>query len=88
MGATNVPEPLLNAIWQGGMSFHGGLIGVVIAGWLFTRINKCDFWKLSDIIIVTVPIRLGLGRLANFINGELYGGITQVLHPGKSSYLY
>jgi phosphatidylglycerol:prolipoprotein diacylglycerol transferase len=66
------------AIWQGGMSFHGGLIGVIAAGWLFTHINKIDFWKLSDIVIVTVPIGLGLGRLANFINGELFGRVTQV----------
>jgi phosphatidylglycerol:prolipoprotein diacylglycerol transferase len=66
------------AIWQGGMSFHGGLIGVVMAGWLFTRKNKIEFWKLSDIITVTVPIGLGLGRLANFINGELFGRVTDV----------
>jgi phosphatidylglycerol:prolipoprotein diacylglycerol transferase len=66
------------AIWQGGMSFHGGLIGVVMAGWLFTRKNKIEFWKLSDIITVTVPIGLGLGRLANFINGELFGRVTEV----------
>ena len=66
------------AIWQGGMSFHGGLIGVVIAGYLFTLKNKINFWKLSDIITVTVPIGLGLGRLANFINGELFGRVTKV----------
>lgn len=66
------------AVWQGGMSFHGGLIGVVIAGLIFTKRNKIDFLKLSDIVIVTVPIGLGLGRLGNFINGELYGRVTNV----------
>ncbi len=73
----HIPVDIL-AIWQGGMSFHGGLIGVFIAGCLFTRKYKIEFWKLSDIITVTVPIGLGLGRLANFINGELYGKVTNV----------
>jgi len=64
------------SIWHGGMSFHGGLIGSIIAGFIFTRRNKKDFWELSDLVIVTAPIGLGLGRLGNFINGELYGRVT------------
>jgi phosphatidylglycerol:prolipoprotein diacylglycerol transferase len=65
-------------IWNGGMSFHGGLIGVLVVGILFSWWNKKSFWKIADLIIVTVPIGLGLGRIGNFINGELYGRVTQV----------
>lgn len=72
-------EPLeILAIWHGGMSFHGGLIGVLIVGILFGWKNKKSFWKIADLVIVTVPIGLGLGRIGNFINGELYGRVTQV----------
>ncbi|MBI5756373.1 MAG: prolipoprotein diacylglyceryl transferase [Nitrospirae bacterium] len=66
------------AVWHGGMSFHGGLFGAIIAGIIFCRKNKLDFWQISDLIIVTVPIGLGLGRIGNFINGELYGRVTNV----------
>jgi len=66
------------AIWHGGMSFHGGLIGVLIVGILFSWKNKKSFWRIGDLIIVTAPIGLGLGRIGNFINGELYGRVTQV----------
>lgn len=66
------------AVWQGGMSFHGGLIGVVLAGFLFCKKYRLDFWQISDLVIATVPIGLGLGRLGNFINGELYGRPTDV----------
>jgi len=66
------------AIWHGGMSFHGGLIGVLIVGILFSWKNKKPFWKIADLIIVSVPIGLGLGRIGNFINGELYGRATEV----------
>jgi len=65
------------AIWHGGMSFHGGLIGVLIVGILFSWKNKKSFWKIADLIIVTAPIGLGLGRIGNFINGELYGRVTR-----------
>jgi len=71
-------DPLeIFAIWHGGMSFHGGLIGVLIVGILFAWKNKKSFWKIADLIIVTVPIGLGLGRIGNFINGELYGRGTE-----------
>jgi phosphatidylglycerol:prolipoprotein diacylglycerol transferase len=66
------------AIWHGGMSFHGGLIGVLIVGILFSWRNRKSFWKIADLIIVTAPIGLGLGRIGNFINGELYGRVTHV----------
>lgn len=66
------------AVWHGGMSFHGGMIGTILAGWLCCRKFKVDFWKTADIVIVTAPIGLGLGRLGNFINGELYGRVTNV----------
>jgi len=65
------------AIWHGGMSFHGGLIGVLLVGILFSWKNKKSFWKIADRVIVTAPIGLGLGRIGNFINGELYGRVTQ-----------
>ena len=72
-------DPLeIFAIWHGGMSFHGGLIGLVIVGILFSRKNKKSFWKLADLLTVTAPIGLALGRIGNFINGELYGRVTQV----------
>jgi phosphatidylglycerol:prolipoprotein diacylglycerol transferase len=72
-------DPLeIFAIWHGGMSFHGGLIGVLIVGILFSWKNKKSFWRIADLIIVTVPIGLGFGRIGNFINGELYGRVTQV----------
>jgi phosphatidylglycerol:prolipoprotein diacylglycerol transferase len=64
------------AIWHGGMSFHGGLIGLVLTGILYARRKKKSFWKLADLFIVTAPIGLGLGRIGNFINGELYGRVT------------
>ena len=72
-------DPLeIFAVWHGGMSFHGGLIGVLIVGILFCWKNKKSFWKIADLFIVTAPIGLGLGRIGNFINGELYGRITDV----------
>lgn len=61
------------AIWQGGMSFHGALLGLSTAGWLFCRKRTIPFLKTADLYAVTVPIGLGLGRIGNFINGELFG---------------
>ena len=66
------------AVWHGGMSFHGGLLGAVVSGWLFCRKKKMPFPAVADCVIVTVPIGLGLGRIGNFINGELYGRPTDV----------
>lgn len=61
-------------IWQGGMSFHGGLIGVLIAMWLFGRRHQKGFFQATDFIAPLIPIGLGAGRIGNFINGELWGG--------------
>jgi phosphatidylglycerol:prolipoprotein diacylglycerol transferase len=72
-------DPLeIFAIWRGGMSFHGGLIGVLVVGVMFSWKNRKSFWKIADLIIVTAPIGLGLGRIGNFINGELYGRVTNL----------
>ncbi len=74
-----IKNPLeIIATWHGGMSFHGGLIGCVIAGWFFSRRKGIPFPALADSAIVTCPIGLGLGRLGNFINGELLGRPTDV----------
>lgn len=66
------------AVWQGGMSFHEGLLGSIASGILFCKKYRVNFWQMSDLLIVTAPIGLGLGRIGNFINGELYGRITDV----------
>jgi len=58
------------------MSFHGGLLGVIIATFIFAKYNKTYFFKLTDIICCVAPIGIFLGRIANFINGELYGKIS------------
>ncbi|WP_299617831.1 prolipoprotein diacylglyceryl transferase [Pelagibius sp.] len=60
-------------IWQGGMSFHGGMLGVLAAILLFTRSRGVSYFTLSDIVGAATPIGLFLGRIANFINGELFG---------------
>ncbi|MGD8889943.1 MAG: prolipoprotein diacylglyceryl transferase [Desulfobacterales bacterium] len=59
-----------------GMSYHGGLVGVIIAGWLYVRKAKIDFWKGVDLFMPVIPLGYTFGRLGNFINGELYGRIT------------
>lgn len=66
------------ATWNGGMSFHGACIALIAAGFLFCKTKNLDFWKSCDIYVVTIPIGLGLGRLGNFINGELYGRVTDL----------
>ena len=63
-------------LWEGGMSFHGGLLGVIIATIIFSKIKKINFFYFSDIICCIAPIGLFLGRIANFINGELFGKIS------------
>ena len=65
-------------IWKGGMSFHGGLIGVIISVLIFSKNIKDNFLKFTDIISCVAPIGIFLGRIANFINAELYGKISTV----------
>lgn len=76
-------------IWQGGMSFHGGFLGVVIAAWVFAVRNNIPRLSLGDVIAMAVPIGLLLGRLANFINAELWGHPTTVpwgvIFPGTDA---
>jgi phosphatidylglycerol:prolipoprotein diacylglycerol transferase len=77
--STYIRHPLeIFAVWHGGMSFHGGLIGSIVAGIFFCKKFKLDFWQMADMVMVTAPIGLALGRLGNFINGELYGRVTSV----------
>lgn len=77
--AEYVAHPLeVFAVWHGGMSFHGGLIGAILGGFYFSRKKKIGFLDLADICIMAAPIGLGLGRIGNFINGELYGRVTTV----------
>lgn len=64
------------ALWDGGMSFHGGFIGVSLATYFFCRKHKIPFFRFTDILACASPIGLLLGRLANFINGELFGRPT------------
>lgn len=80
-------------ITQGGMSFHGGLVGVMVAMWMFGRRNGKGMWQINDFLAPFVPIGLGTGRIGNFINGELWGKETTVpwsfningraLHPSQ-----
>ncbi len=65
-------------LWHGGMSFHGGMLGVAGAAWLFTRGRKIDLLAFTDVLARITPIGLGLGRLANFVNGELWGRVTDM----------
>ena len=72
---TLLASPLtLFQIWDGGMSFHGGFLGVLVAMGLFGHRLGCGFWRLTDFIAPLVPIGLFTGRIGNFINGELWGG--------------
>jgi phosphatidylglycerol:prolipoprotein diacylglycerol transferase len=64
------------AVWQGGMSFHGGFLGVLTAMWLFSRKYQIGWLKIMDFVAPLVPIGLGAGRMGNFINGELWGRVT------------
>ena len=74
-----VSDPLrLFRIWEGGMAFHGGFIGVVVAMWLFCRHHKLSIPAVMDFIAPLAPIGLALGRLGNFINQELWGRPTDV----------
>ena len=65
-------------IWQGGMSFHGGLMGIIIASILFAKKNNQDTFIYTDLVSLVAPIGIFFGRLANFVNSELYGKVTDV----------
>ena len=65
-------------VWEGGMSFHGGAIAVIILGYLFCKKHKLSFYQLADPVLPLASIGIGLGRLGNFINAELYGRVTNV----------
>lgn len=69
---------LIFKLWEGGMSFHGGLIGVLIAMLFFTHKTKKSFLNVIDFLAPLVPLGLGAGRAGNFINGELWGRVTDV----------
>ncbi|KYK95093.1 prolipoprotein diacylglyceryl transferase, partial [Aggregatibacter actinomycetemcomitans serotype d str. SA3733] len=72
-------DPLyLFRVWEGGMSFHGGLIGVIIAMILTSKTQKRNFWATADFVAPLIPFGLGMGRLGNFINLELWGRQTDV----------
>ncbi len=66
------------AIWQGGMSFHGGLLGVMLAMWLAARRHNVDYLRLMDFVAPLTPLGIAAGRLGNFINGELWGRTTDL----------
>ncbi|MBP9036957.1 MAG: prolipoprotein diacylglyceryl transferase [Candidatus Cloacimonetes bacterium] len=78
---------MIFAVWEGGMSFHGGALGVIIAGLIFCHKHKLNFYAMADSAIPIVAIGLGLGRLGNFINAELYGKPTNLpwgmIFPGS-----
>lgn len=85
-------------VWQGGMSFHGGLLGVLLTLILFSRRRRIPLLMLGDVVVAGVPLGLGLGRIGNFINGELWGRATDLPwgmvfpgagpHPRHPSQLY
>ncbi|MCG7200973.1 prolipoprotein diacylglyceryl transferase [Marinobacter pelagius] len=76
---TFLADPLwLLRVWEGGMSFHGGLLGVIFAMWWYGRKVGSGFWRLADFVAPLVPVGLGAGRIGNFINGELWGKPTDV----------
>ena len=76
MGIDLPPPCRILETWKGGMSFHGGLLGVTIALWLYARSRQVRLLEVGDFVITWVPVGLLLGRIGNFINGELYGKPT------------
>lgn len=65
-------------VWEGGMSFHGGLLGVITVMLIFARRLDRSFWQIADFIAPLIPIGLGAGRIGNFVNGELWGRVTDL----------
>jgi len=65
-------------IWEGGMSFHGGMLGVLVAAWFFARKHRRSFFEITDFVAPLVPIGLFFGRIGNFINAELWGKVTDL----------
>lgn len=66
-------------VWEGGLSFHGGLLGIIFASLFITKLYKVSFLELTDLICLSAPVGLLLGRISNFINGELYGRPSSIL---------
>ncbi len=84
-----IDNPLnLFKVWQGGMSFHGGMLGVFLGVYFYARKNKKKFFEVTDYMAPGVPLALGSGRIGNFINSELPGRLTEVpwsvIFPGES----
>jgi len=72
-------QPLeILAIWHGGMSFHGGLLGVMLAMWIAARYYKIDYLRMMDFVAPLVAVGIAAGRMGNFINGELWGRVTDL----------
>ncbi|MEJ2025675.1 MAG: prolipoprotein diacylglyceryl transferase, partial [Deltaproteobacteria bacterium] len=83
-------EPLkIFAVWEGGMSFHGGLAGTAVAGWIFSHRRRKSLLMIADMGAVAAPLGLFFGRIGNFINGELYGRETTlpwgIVFPGAGN---
>ncbi len=74
---TNNPIDILK-LWQGGMSFHGGVLGIIIASIIFAKKNNDNVFEYLDVVALVSPIGIFFGRIANFVNSELYGSITNV----------
>jgi phosphatidylglycerol:prolipoprotein diacylglycerol transferase len=88
--ATFLAEPWrIPYVWEGGMAFHGGFAGVVVAGILFCRRNGIAMLSMGDLLALAAPVGLGLGRLSNFVNAELWGRQTDmpwgVIFPGAAA---
>jgi phosphatidylglycerol:prolipoprotein diacylglycerol transferase len=89
--STYLQHPLqVFKVWEGGMSFHGGLLGVLFAAWLWSRQRGLHFFDVADFIAPLVPPGLGFGRIGNYINGELWGKFTGadwgVVFPGAPEF--
>jgi len=77
-----IQDPLyLFRVWEGGMSFHGGILGVTIACWWFAKKSNKSFFDVGDFVVPLVPLGLGAGRIGNFINGELWGRAAPIDLP-------